>query len=56
MKKKVHKLQLSRETLRQLEGIPGKVIVGGAFTEPETCGFTCRESCGQITRCTICCP
>jgi hypothetical protein len=55
MKKRVHKLQLSRETVRRLEITPGSPIFGG-ITERETCGFTCKESCGEPTRCSLRCP
>ncbi len=55
MKKKVQKLELSRETIRQLEPAHRTLIVGGAFTDLETCGFTCKESCGEPTRCSLRC-
>lgn len=54
MKKKVRKLELGRETLRRLEPAHRSLVAGG-ITEVETCGFTCKESCGERTRCSICC-
>ncbi len=47
MKKRVRKLELGRETLRQLEEKLTTPVVGGV-----TGWFnTCNESCGEVTRC-----
>jgi len=54
MKKKLPKLALSRETVRRLEPAHRSLVAGG-FTQVETCGFTCKGSCGENTRCSICC-
>ena len=56
MKRRVQKLQLSRETVRRLEIGLGSPIFGGALTDRDTCGPTCKESCGEPTRCSLLCP
>ena len=48
MKKKVKKLQLNRETVRNLSREDLKKVVGGTTSEctfPRTCCYSCNQWC-----------
>lgn len=51
MNKKVRKLELGRETLRLLEQRLIAPVAGGETGWANTC----NNSCGERTRCSICC-
>ena len=50
MKRKVKKLKLDKETLRNLESSQLEQVIGAA-TELDTCARTCWNTCGRTCHC-----